>query len=53
MMSHAAYIWWAYGTAAALLVGLLAASLRTLRAREAELEAADDGRGRRRRGAAP
>jgi heme exporter protein D len=52
-MSHAAYIWWAYGAAIVLLVGLLIASLRNLRAREAELEAADGSRARRRKDAAP
>jgi heme exporter protein CcmD len=52
-MGHAAFIWWAYGATAILLPGLLIASLRSLRAREAELEAADEGRGRRRRDAGP
>ena len=47
-MSHAAFVWSAYGAAAVLLIGLLLASWRALRAREAELAAADDG-GRRRR----
>jgi heme exporter protein D len=47
-MSHAMYVWSAYGAAAVLLIGLLLASWRSLRAREAELEAAEGG-GRRRR----
>jgi heme exporter protein D len=47
-MSHATFVWSAYGAAAVLLVGLLLASLRGLRKQEAELDAADDG-GRRRR----
>jgi heme exporter protein D len=47
-MSHAAFVWSAYSVAAVLLVGLLLASWRGLRAREAELDAAESG-GRRRR----
>jgi heme exporter protein D len=47
-MSHAAFVWSAYSVAVVLLVGLLLASWRGLRAREAELEAAEGG-GRRRR----
>ena len=47
-MSHATFVWSAYGAATVLLVGLLVASWRSLRAREAELDAAESG-GRRRR----
>ena len=47
-MAHATYIWWAYGAAVVLLAGLALASLRGLRAREAELEAVDGSRPRRR-----
>jgi heme exporter protein D len=39
MGGYAAYVWPAFGVAAAVLGGLLAASLRTLRARRAALEA--------------
>ena len=39
MGGYAAYVWPAYGVAAAVLIGLVAASLRTLRAREAALKA--------------
>ena len=53
MGGYAVYVWPAFAVAALVMISLLVASLRTLRAREAELEAADDGRGRRRRGAAP
>jgi heme exporter protein D len=48
-MTHAMYVWSAYGVAAVLLVGLLLASWRGLRAREAELDAAEGGRRRRNR----
>jgi heme exporter protein D len=47
-MTHAMFVWSAYGAAAVLLIGLLLASLRGLRKQEAELEAAGEG-GRRRR----
>jgi heme exporter protein D len=47
-MSHAMFVWSAYGAAAVLLIGLLLASWRGLRNREAELDAAGEG-GRRRR----
>jgi heme exporter protein D len=47
-MTHAMFVWSAYGAAAVLLIGLLLTSLRGLRKQEAELEAADEG-GRRRR----
>jgi heme exporter protein D len=51
MTGHGAYIWAAYGTAVVLLLGLLIASLWGLRRREAELEAAEGSRTRRRRDA--
>ena len=47
-MTHAMYVWSAYGVGAVLLIGLLLASWLGLRAREAELDAAGD-RGERRR----
>jgi heme exporter protein D len=47
-MTHAMYVWSAYGVAAVLLVGLLLASWFGLRARESELDAADGGSRRRR-----
>jgi heme exporter protein CcmD len=47
-MTHAMYVWCAYGAAAVLLIGLLLASWLGLRAREAEVDAAGEG-GRRRR----
>jgi len=48
MGGYAAYVWPAYGVAAAVLIGLVAASLRTLRAREAALKALEgDGADRR------
>ncbi len=46
MGGYGAYVWPAYGTAAAVLIGLVVASLRTLRAREAALKALEgDGTG--------
>jgi heme exporter protein D len=53
MGNTAAFIWWAYGVAAILLPGLLLVSLRSLRARETELEAAESARPRRRRDSGP
>ncbi len=47
MGGHGAFIWPAYLAAAAVMAGLLAASLRALRARENELDALET----RRRGA--
>ena len=47
MGGYAAYVWPAYGLAAIILVGLLVASLRGLRAREAELDAVEVRRPRR------
>lgn len=39
MGGYGAYVWPAYSAAAVVLIGLVAASLRTLRAREAALKA--------------
>ncbi|MBI1986081.1 MAG: heme exporter protein CcmD [Rhodospirillales bacterium] len=39
MGGYGAYVWPAYGAAAAVLIGLVVASLRTLHAREAALKA--------------
>ena len=47
-MSHATFVWSAYGAAAVILIGLLLASWRGLRRQEAELDAAGDGSRRRR-----
>ncbi len=43
MGGYGAYVWPAYGAAAAVLIGLVAVSVRTLKAREAELKALDGG----------
>ena len=48
MGGYAAYVWPAYGAALATMLGLLAASLASARARRREL-AALEGRGRTRR----
>jgi heme exporter protein CcmD len=48
-MTHAMYVWSAYGSAAVLLLALLFASWRGLRKQEAELDAAGEGGRRRRR----
>jgi heme exporter protein CcmD len=40
-MSHALYIWGAYGVTVAVLIGLAVASLRGLKARESELARAE------------
>ena len=48
MGGYAAFVWPAYGAAAAARVVLLFVSLRTLRAREAELARAEGARGPRR-----
>ena len=48
-MTHAMYVWSAYGVAAVLLIGLLIASWRGLRKQEAELDAAGEGGRKRRR----
>ena len=39
MGGYAAYVWPAFGAAAAIMVGLLVLSIRTMRAREAALRA--------------
>lgn len=41
MGGYGAYVWPAYGVTAAVLIALVAASLRTLRAHEAALKALD------------
>ncbi len=54
MGGYAAYVWPAYGIAAAVLVGLTWQTLRTVARRErelAEIEAARPRRARRQRGA--
>ncbi len=48
MGGYAAFVWAAYGVAAAVMVGLLAATLRGLRRREALLRTLEGGRVRRR-----
>lgn len=46
MGGYAVYVWPAYGAAAVVLIALVVASLRTLRAREAALKALEgDGGG--------
>ena len=49
MGGYAAYIWPAYGMAALVLLGLLVASIKGLRAREATLKALEGSRPPRRR----
>ena len=49
MGGYAVYVWPAYGVAVVVLIGLWIASLRSLRAREAEIEAVEAGRPRRER----
>lgn len=49
MGGYAVYVWPAYGVAAVVLIGVLVASLRSLRAREAEIDAVEAGRPRRSR----
>ena len=44
MGGHGGYIWPAYLAAAVVMVGLLVASLRALRARQAELDALETRR---------
>lgn len=53
MGGYAVYVWPAYGVAAVVLIGLWIASLRALRAREAEIEAVEAGRPRRERNRTP
>lgn len=49
MGGYAGFIWSAYGAAAVILIGLLIASLRELRARQAEIAALEAASPRRRR----
>ncbi|HYD32000.1 MAG TPA: heme exporter protein CcmD [Azospirillaceae bacterium] len=49
MGGYAAYIWPAWGVGALVLAGLLVASLRSLKSREATLKALEESRPRRRR----
>jgi heme exporter protein D len=49
MGGYAPYIWISYGIAAAVMVGLLIATLRALRFRERTLTGLEALRGRRRR----
>jgi heme exporter protein D len=46
MGGYAAYVWPALALTAVVLIGLLVASLRTLRARERQLALLEDGRAR-------
>jgi heme exporter protein D len=48
MGGYAGFIWCAYGAAAVILIGLLIASLRDLRARQAEIAALEAASPRRR-----
>jgi len=48
MGGYAAYVWPAFGAGAVLLIALLVASLRAMRAREAELRALEAARGAQR-----
>jgi heme exporter protein D len=52
MGGYAAFIWPAYGATAAILIGLLIASVRNLRARETELKQAESATAARPRRAA-
>jgi len=47
MGGYAAYVWPAYGLAAAILIGVWIASVRSLKARETEVEAAEAAHPRR------
>ncbi|MGQ9364753.1 heme exporter protein CcmD [Azospirillum sp. ST 5-10] len=49
MGGYAAYVWPSYGVTALVLIGLLAASLKGLRGREATLKALEGSRPPRRR----
>jgi len=49
MGGYAAYVWPAYGMAALVMVGILVASIRGLRSREATLKALEGSRPTRRR----
>lgn len=46
MGGYAAYVWPALALTAVVLIGLLVASLRTLRARERQLALLEDGKAR-------
>lgn len=50
MGGHAGFVWPAYGIVVLILGGLVASSIRTLRARETEVNAIEAVRPRRRRG---
>jgi len=47
MGGYAAYVWPAYGLAAVILIGVWIASVRSLRARESDVEAAENAHPRR------
>ena len=47
MGGYAAYVWPAYGLAAVILVGVWIASVRSLKARQSEIEAAEAAHPRR------
>ena len=49
MGGYAAYVWPAYGVAALVLLGLWIGSVRTLRQREAQIDAVEATRPRRER----
>ncbi len=49
MGGYAAYVWPAFGSAAAIMIALLVVSVRTLRARNATLKGLEAGQGRERR----
>ena len=49
MGGYAAYVWPAFGIAAAIMIALLVVSVRTLRARNSTLKGLEAGRGRRAR----
>jgi len=49
MGGYAAYVWPSYGIAAAVLIGLLVASIRGLRGQETTLKALEGARPRRHR----
>ncbi len=47
MGGYAAYVWPAYGLAAVILAGVWIASMRSLKARQSEIEAAEAANPRR------